>query len=332
MTAASNDPSDTGTDSTSGAIPPSMLDLHDELIGIAEALDPMPATVAELATAVADPECGVPEVAEILRQDPVLTAVVLREANSAASAPVDAITAIDMAVGRLGIARVLAAAVGGSMGPWVVAPLTAYDQASGLWDHAIASSYVAEAIQRLAKDKVGPEVVTCALLHHLGQVVLDRLLDPERFSLVAEGTESVVAAERELLGVDHAELGALLLELWGMPPAVIEPVRHHHDPFSTESHAARAVYVASHVASELLGAGEDPDDDGDVFDGDAAARQSSLRLWSDAGSDSAEEATGDGDADEDPLRSALQELGIELDELREKATSLLEKAGLLGPV
>jgi HD-like signal output (HDOD) protein len=70
------------------------------------------------------------------------------------------------------------------------------------------------------------------LLHDCGKLVLlDRL--PEVFrEAVARARRSgrpVQEEERALLGVGHAEIGAYLLGLWGLPDPVVEAVAFHHD-------------------------------------------------------------------------------------------------------
>jgi HD-like signal output (HDOD) protein len=38
------------------------------------------------------------------------------------------------------------------------------------------------------------------------------------------------AAESEVIGASHAEIGAYLLGIWGLPYSVVEAVAHHHQP------------------------------------------------------------------------------------------------------
>jgi HD-like signal output (HDOD) protein len=56
-------------------------------------------------------------------------------------------------------------------------------------------------------------------------------------------------AEREVLGTNHAEIGALLLESWSFPPKLVGAVRWHHEPDSAESD--RLLIDIVHVANVL---------------------------------------------------------------------------------
>jgi HD-like signal output (HDOD) protein len=61
-------------------------------------------------------------------------------------------------------------------------------------------------------------------------------------------------AEEELLGISHAEIGAYLLGLWGIPNLAVEAIAHHHRPTRiphTGFDSSAAVYVADLLAHEL---------------------------------------------------------------------------------
>lgn len=228
------------------------LDIHMQLLELAEGVRPLPTTVVRLASLVADEECDLEHVDAVLREDPAVVADLLKEANSAASAPVNPIVTARAALTRLGLARVLAIAVSFGMGGQMDDPLVAYQLPSGaLQSHMTRSSYVAEAIRALSPGAAGPEVVTAALLHHVGQLVLDKFLDAKFFSLALEHGIPIVEAERELTEVDHAELGALMLEAWDIPTQITEAVRHHHTPWMAEGPDAHIVCLASLIADEI---------------------------------------------------------------------------------
>ena len=68
-------------------------------------------------------------------------------------------------------------------------------------------------------------------------------------------------AEHRVLGIDHAEVGALLLEHWNLPEDLVDVVRWHHHPEHYPGKDTKAVYVV-HVANVLclmagVGAGLD---------------------------------------------------------------------------
>lgn len=283
------------------------LDLHHHLLDLAEAMRPLPATVSKLASVIADEQSQIEQVAQIIREDPSLIAALLRESNSAASAPATEIVTVEAAVMRLGLARVLAIATASSLGSETQKPLAAYDLAAGdLWDHSIISSYVAETIYRVSPETIGAEVVTAALLHDIGQIVLDQVLDHDQFVLARAANVRVTTAERDLVEVDHAELGALLLELWDIPRSITNAIRFHHDPEASLGElAAHVVYVANVVGHELGHDTEDGDDHERIDEPDAAVEAQAAQL-----------------------AASLDLLGVEHDEVLERSRKALLRAGL----
>jgi HD-like signal output (HDOD) protein len=225
------------------------LELHDRLLDLSEALRPLPATVIELAQAVASEGVSVPQVAQIVSKDPGLVAPLLSEANSAASASVTEITTVDRAVSRLGIARVLAIATSSAMHGVVPDQLPGYDLAGDtLWGHAQLSSRVAEVLRRVSPMEIGPEIVTAALLHDLGKVIMGQVLVYRHLDQARLHAGDLVAAERELVSLDHAEVGAILLEIWKLPASICEPVRYHHAPHEGGGLSAHALHIADVAA------------------------------------------------------------------------------------
>ena len=74
-------------------------------------------------------------------------------------------------------------------------------------------------------------------------------------------------AEREIFGVTHAEVGAYLLGLWGIPFPIVEAVAFHHRPneVAPESRAlVAAVHMASGVVEEMTDSDGAPPSDSDI--------------------------------------------------------------------
>src|SRR5207237_8826997 len=74
------------------------------------------------------------------------------------------------------------------------------------------------------------EASTAGLLHDAGRLVLARRFREDYWRVVggASEVEAIERAEASSLGVDHAEVGAWILEAWSLPPAIVEAVRGHH--------------------------------------------------------------------------------------------------------
>lgn len=105
---------------------------------------------------------------------------------------------------------------------------------------------------RPSTPKIPSYTFTAGLLHDIGKIVLGTFgeIDPQPIIEMAEETQiSLVSAEQLFLGIDHAEVGARLLEVWNLPAYLSEVVRWHHDPQKDPGQAVVAGLV--HVADAL---------------------------------------------------------------------------------
>jgi len=100
--------------------------------------------------------------------------------------------------------------------------------------------------------KVDPDrAYTAGLLENIGHLVLDRFLDEaidEIRGMALSGTD-LIEAERQVLGLHHAEIGARLTARWSLPEVLVEVIRHHHEPELAGSDAALAATI--HLAEIL---------------------------------------------------------------------------------
>ena len=113
--------------------------------------------------------------------------------------------------------------------------LRSFPEIDRLFDHSLAVATTARALARLAGG--GATLVNdsfvAGMLHDLGKLVLAQNL-AEHYTAVVETARRErlpwSAAEADILGCTHAEVGAYLLGLWGFPDALIEAVAFHHNP------------------------------------------------------------------------------------------------------
>lgn len=228
------------------------------LVREASNLAPLPRAAVRLVTLVGSDEWKPQEVLAIVRLDPVLTGKVLGAANSARAAAQETILDLGEAVRRIGPRAVvgLALAAGVKARMWQALPPLGLAEGE-LWRHSVAALFAAEAASAKLGVPSSTAAVTAALLHDVGKVLLARFLDPEtldhlRLALL-EG-KPTRAAEREVLALTHAELGALVAAHWGLPDDVVAAIRHHHEPADAPEPGradALAVQVADVVAKEV---------------------------------------------------------------------------------
>lgn len=245
-----------------------LIDL-DALVASASHLEPPAPVALRLASLMRCDDWELDAVADIASHDAALAGRLLRVSNSAAMASVDPITTVSGAVLRLGGHHVASIAIAIGARRHLQQDLPRYAEAEGtLWRHSVAATIAVEEMPRALGLEPPPECHSAALLHDIGRVVLARHLDAAAHDFLerahAEGGLASVRAEIELLGVDHAELGALIVQSWGLPQSLIEPIRLHHDPMQASEPyraACEAVAIADAVARRLVpGFGEEPPD------------------------------------------------------------------------
>lgn len=228
--------------------------MHDEnmraLIGEIDGLPAVPAICQELNRMLAHPDFSMRQVASVVEKDPAVCAKILQIVNSSFFGVGRKITQVHDAVAYLGA----------SMLKNLVTSVTLWRTLEGVRPAAIGqlqrvhtSCQRVGALARLmmGKDRArSEEAFISGLLHDIGITLLIAYL-PERYDrITAEMLKtglSFYEVERSLYTVDHAEIGAYLLEAWGLPFQILEAVAFHHSAPNlghTRLEPADAVYIA----------------------------------------------------------------------------------------
>lgn len=222
------------------------------LIGSVDALPSAPLIWHSLGRALRDPQSSVDQIAAIIEQDAGLSAKMLQLVNSSFFGQRRQVTSVGHATHLLGTGlirslalaqHVFSAGFSVAAGGWTVEE----EQAHGL--------AVARMAQVLVDDAGVVEAAFAAgLLHDVGKLILATRLpqafgDDQRESRVRQVPLHRVELARA--GVSHAEVGAYLLGLWGLPHLVVEAVAHHHLP-SRVGPGDQRVLLAVHVADALV--------------------------------------------------------------------------------
>ena len=135
-----------------------------------------------------------------------------------------------------------------------------YFSAERLWHRSLRVAELARQISRAEgqSDDRPDQAFTAGLLHDAGVLLLARLR-PEFAAImrtIHDERRPNVQVEMELLNVTHAEVGAYLLNLWGLPLRIVEAVALHHEP-SQVSYDGPCAVTAVHVADALLSEAEE---------------------------------------------------------------------------
>lgn len=227
---------------------------RDAILEKVREIPALPTAVSEILAMVQDPEVGVAEVMAVVERDPNLTAELLRLANSAYFGGGREIATLRDAGVVLGLNRVLQLILATAVFPVVRQPIRGYDMAPGqLLDHSVAVAVGAETLAASLERSAPPQTFTAGLLHDIGKIVLGTFLEVDAAPILDLAREKGIpfdAAEREILGIDHAEAGAALLEAWSIPASIVEVVQWHHAPEGVEGD--KTVVDLVHMADLLV--------------------------------------------------------------------------------
>ena len=208
-----------------------------ELVAKVKNLPPVPHAALKLVSLLDQPSVSNTEVVQALRCDNVLTAKLLRACNSPYFGLAEPVASVDQAVFLLGHQQILHIVLTIAFGSAMVVPLPGYAvAASELWRHSLVTATASEIIANDFADLNAepPVAFTVGLLHDIGKLVLSQSLtadlQAEIRRLIEKDRLARTEAEKAVLGTDHSEVGALLLQTWHLPEEVVEAVANHHQP------------------------------------------------------------------------------------------------------
>jgi HD-like signal output (HDOD) protein/ActR/RegA family two-component response regulator len=223
------------------------------VVGSLVSLPSVPQTYLALTAAAHDPRKGIGDMADIIRRDPAMSSKVLQVVNSAYFGMRQGVASIQQAVMFMGIELLKGLALTAN----VFKPQGKALGGLSLEDLQQRSLRTACLARRFVEDpKRSDEVFTAALMLDVGQIVIALGMPLQHADIRAEaddGGRTLHDIELARLGVTHAEVGAYLLGVWGLPFSIIESVAYHHRP-SALGDGPCEMLAALHVADVLVDA------------------------------------------------------------------------------
>ncbi len=211
-----------------------------------QSLPTLPGIISKLNALSENNKASVQEMARLVASDQVLSARILKLANSP-SYGFYRVSTISNAMILLGVNVVKSLALSSSIFEIME------KNSLGLWEHSLGAGVAANIIARRLNFPECEEIATAALLHDIGKVII-RLNFGDDYrhllALIEEKEMSMLEAERTLLGCDHAEVGAWLARSWHLPDKLSEPISCHHDVSAASAHRTKASVV--HLADVLV--------------------------------------------------------------------------------
>lgn len=228
----------------------------ESLLAKASSLARPSSTIVRLLQLAAVPELEIEQVIGLIGRDAILSARLIALANASHPGITDPICSVRQAVLRLGYPEIHRLVLALEFGSKLGVELAGYNMAAGtLWRHSMSTAVLTTHVLSLTGESptAAAAAYTAALLHDIGKLVtagrFDEKAKVKLRQLVGTQGKTMLEAERSILGVDHAEAGAQLLESWEVPDRIVAPVRYHHEPSQAGTGRLPAgIHVANAIA------------------------------------------------------------------------------------
>lgn len=225
------------------------------LLGGITTLPSLPSLYLDITRELRSKDPNIDALVKSIQMDPAIAAKVLQLVNSGFFALPDKIADVGEASRLLGIELLQSLVL-------LSGVFSQFEQQGGIflsihsfWKHSLAVGRLSQAVVRFlpSGDAFRQEAFTAGLLHDIGDLILSVYRHREHVQANQVATSEGLPrhrVERQLIGASHAEAGAYLLNLWGLPNTTIEAVAFHHNPMESPCESD-SVLTAVHLANAL---------------------------------------------------------------------------------
>lgn len=221
-----------------------------------------PKSVQKILELTRDVNCSPKDLVQVIEKDPVVTVKVLRVVNSAYYSLPKQITSINHAVVYLGFNTIKNLALSiAAIGMLPASNEAGFDAQQYLL-HSLSTAGIAKLLAQRLDDADPMDCFIAGLLHDFGKVVFAQYM-PTEFRKALELSQahntSLHLALREVVGTDHAVVGAMLVEKWRFPADLIDTIRQQYQPDVKDTPMIACVFAANQISKKLgFGFGGNP--------------------------------------------------------------------------
>jgi putative nucleotidyltransferase with HDIG domain len=180
-----------------------------------------------------DPKTSFDDLAAIIKTDPAMSARLLKIVNSAFygfDEKVDTLTHALNIIGTEQLTDLALATIVTSKFQGIPRDLINMET---FWMHSIACGIAARKIAKRMSGVEAEKMYLGGMLHDIGSLIIFKESPEDAKKILLrckESGENLFKVEKEILGYDHAEVGALLLTEWKLADRLAEMVKYHHQP------------------------------------------------------------------------------------------------------
>ena len=210
----------------------------------------------QLKEALNNPNSAFDDFAKIISTDPALTSRLLKIVNSAFYGLSSQVETISHALNIIGTNQLVDMALASAVTSTFRGIPRDLINMEAFWMHSVATGVAARKIGEYKKMEEADRFYLGGMLHDIGSLVLFKEL-PEKSKKVLEYCKkknvSLSSVEIEAFGMNHAEVGGMILAGWNLPERIVEIVRYHHDPMESKKYFIEAsiIQLADHMVHEM---------------------------------------------------------------------------------
>lgn len=192
-------------------------------------------------------ETSIREISQVVEMDQSIAMKILRLINSSFYGLSRSVYSVQQAIVLLGANTLKNILITAS----VFQALSRRSREAGLnreafWKHAMDCGMIARYLDDKINSGREEEGFICGIIHDIGKVVLDQYFHDKLLAVLSEARKEGISfyqAERELLGVSHAEIGSKLADLWYLPDNLVEVIAQHHELRPDGEYARQAALI-----------------------------------------------------------------------------------------
>ena len=236
----------------------------DKIIEEINELRPVSEISNRVTEITSNPHSSLAELVDVIKYDQAITANLLRICNSAYFGLKKKIASIKQAVAYLGLNKVASLIVLGNSSDNFKKAQIGYDlNEDELWRYSVSSALIVEDLAEKRRLNNISFIFTSALLKDIGKVILSTYVK-DSFEDINKAVQNrgltFIDAEKEVIGINHAELGARVAERWNFSPHMVDIIRNHHNPDKAppDDLSIPIVYLADSICMMIgIGVGSD---------------------------------------------------------------------------
>lgn len=223
-------------------------------------LPTLPTVAIELLELAKNDATEIADVVAAIQTDPAISAKILKAANSSFFGLRSKVTSLDRAVPLLGTTVVTSLALSFSLVDTSMQKGKLAEYYNEYWKQSLVQASVSESLARKYYPRMQGEYFLTGLLIDLGQLAMLKTISEEYLPVLNDCREQdkpLCQAETETLGINHAQIGAELMNRWSLPEEISRSAEIHHLPFEEiqklefESEDEKNLIRAAAVSSAL---------------------------------------------------------------------------------